>query len=256
MTADRAMARRVVLSIRVAEGAAAALVLSAAVELWSGLRQREGEGFPGGFGEEGAASGLSLADRFTQLLAFSFRGPICLVLAALVLAPCLYAVRSVTSEAHAKVLLWEQVALAAAGALIALVHVVAGVVVVVAGEPGFFGPETVPQVISGLGFPVAALLLCGLFGHWWWHVRAEVEAKAAESFAAAMAAAEPVPGDESPAAPAARRDRKRRDKPERLTVRAVMDLAGSDFAAAEISEAAPPPARAPLPGYDNSFTRR
>jgi hypothetical protein len=255
MTHDPAVARRLVLSIRVAEGAAAVLALSAAVELWTGLKEREG--FPGGFGEQGTASGLSLADRFTQLVAFSFRGPIYLVLAALVLAPCLYAVRFVTSEAHAKVLLWEQVALAAAGALLALVHVVAGVVVVVAGEPEFFGPEAVPQVISGLGFPVAALLLCGLFGYWWWHVRAEMEAKAAESFAAAMAAAEPVPGDESPAAPAAaRRDRKRRDKPERLTVRAVMDLDGSDFADAEIIEAAPPPERAPLSGYDNYFKRR
>jgi hypothetical protein len=99
-------------------------------------------------------------------------------------------------------------------------------------------------------------LLGGLFGYWWWHVRAEVEAKAAESFAAAMAAAEPVPGDEAPAAPAARRDRKRTDKPERLTVRAVMDLDGSDFADAEIIEAAPPPERAPPSGYDNYFKRR
>jgi hypothetical protein len=174
-TAPTADSRLVLVAVRLVEGAVLVLLLAAAQELWSSWQHAGVDGFLG--------RGPVLLDRVWSVVHNQTRGPVAVVVAAVLLAGCLWVAhrlgeRRPLSAAGAASARAEVAVLAGLGLLVALADVV--VVVVAAAVP--YGPELGPSPLAAgedqltallpvAAWPVAGVLLYAALGCLWWLVR-------------------------------------------------------------------------------------
>lgn len=170
-------------TVRVTELAAVALVVGAALELWTAFQASAQ--IPSADGSPGAPA--SLMRRIVSLAFYSgvFRAPLNLVLAALLVGFAVGVLVSAQPVWNARVLRWE--VLAAWGLVtLSVLGLVAVNVVAMFGDNPFatgdpsvvsadVGPSLVQQGLTALAWPVAAALVLVAAGLWWLRVSPEAD---------------------------------------------------------------------------------
>jgi len=169
------------LTLRAVEVAVLVLLAGAVQELWLTWRasvQYSADGT--------VAAAPSFMDRITGMALYGgFRGPIALVLGAVLLGGCLMVLHRAGPVANARVLRWEWLVLFGLLALMALVVTVVGVLALFGDDPfrsddpsvvsGYQGPGLVAQVLGNLAWPLATLALLAPSGLWWLRLPGEVD---------------------------------------------------------------------------------
>jgi hypothetical protein len=175
------------LTLRAVEVAVLALLASAVQELWLTWRASAQYSSPDGT----PVADPSFMDRVTGMALYGgFRGPIGLVVGALLLAACLAVLHRAGPVANARIVRWEWLVLFGLLALVALVVVVVGVLALFGDDPfrsddpsvvsGYQGPGLVAQVLGNLAWPLASLALLAPSGLWWLRLPEELEEPADE----------------------------------------------------------------------------
>lgn len=152
--------------VRLLEGAVVLLLAMAALELWSGYQ----------FAAQGPdpSTGALRPEDFSwsrlaeTLVFYTFRGPISLLVASLLLVGTAAALAVRGPVANAKVLRWEAAALASVTAVATLSHLVVGLVALMTLERGL-GEAVDSRFMLGasLGWPLVGLVLLAVFFLWW-----------------------------------------------------------------------------------------
>jgi hypothetical protein len=170
------------LTVRAVEVAVLVLLASVVQEMWLTWRASV---------EYSSADGTPVADpsfmtRVTGMALYGgYRGPIGLVVGALLLAACIAVLHRAAPVAHARIVRWEWLALFGLLALVALAVVLVGVVALFGDDPfasddpsvvsGYRGPGLVAQVLGNIAWPLASLALLAPSGLWWLRLPAEPE---------------------------------------------------------------------------------
>ena len=176
----RSAARLSLVTARLVEGTVVVLLLSAAHELWSAWQNAGVDGFLG--------RGPVLLDRVWSVVHNQSRGPVALVVSAVLLAGCLGLARwageqrgTTTGSAPgwASVRL-EVVVLAAAGLALALANLVVVVVAAVVHYGPDLGPsplvpgeDSLTTLLPLAAWPLAGALVYAALGCLWWLLRPE-----------------------------------------------------------------------------------
>jgi hypothetical protein len=161
------------LTLRAVEVAVLVLLAGAVQELWITWRasvQYSADGT--------AAAAPTFMDRITGMALYGgYRGPIALVLGAVLLGGCLVVLHRAGPVANARILRWEWLVLFGLLALMALLITLVGVLALFGDDPfrsddpsvvsGYQGPGLVAQVLANLAWPVATLALLAPSGLWW-----------------------------------------------------------------------------------------
>ena len=195
-TALRSDARLLPVLVRLVEGAALVLLLSAAHELWSAWQNAGVDGFLG--------RGPVLLDRVWSVVHNQSRGPVAVVVSAVLLAGCLAAAWWAGEEREATTgtpgwmsVRREVAALTVTGLVLAL----ANVLVVAVAAALHYGPDLGPSPLvpgeDGLttllplaAWPLAGVLLYAALGCLWWLLRPVPS----EVAAVGVVASDPAPG--------------------------------------------------------------
>jgi len=170
------------LTVRAVEVAVLVLLASAVQELWLTWRASAQYSSPDGT----PVADPSFMDRVTGMALYGgFRGPIGLVVGAVLLAACLAVLHRAGPVANARIVRWEWLVLFGLLALVALVVVVVGVLALFGDDPfrsddpsvvsGYQGPGLVAQVLGNVAWPLASLALLAPSGLWWLRLPAELE---------------------------------------------------------------------------------
>ena len=168
------------LTLRAVEVAVLVLLAGAVQELWLTWRASV-QYSPDGT----VAAAPSFMDRITGMALYGgFRGPIALVVGAVLLGGCLLVLHRAGPVANARVVRWEWLVLFGLLALVALVVTLVGVLALFGDDPfrsddpsvvsGYQGPGLVAQVLANLAWPVATLALLAPSGLWWLRLPDEV----------------------------------------------------------------------------------
>jgi hypothetical protein len=156
-------------AVRLLEVAAAVLVASAALEVWSAW---DGPQFDASgstpFGEP------PVTERAWAVTNSVFRGPVATALGALLLAGGLAAVHRLRPVANATVLRWEIAAVATVGAAVNLLVLVAFAVALVVPMPFDAGGGQSAFMLTSAAWVLASLLLFAVLALAWWRLRVEV----------------------------------------------------------------------------------
>lgn len=153
-------------AVRVMEVAALALIASAVVEMWVAW---DGPQFAGDVpGPE-----LPFDQRAWMVVMSTFRGPMALLVVAVLLALALAVVHGFGPVAQAGVLRWEVGALLVASLLSELLALAAHTVAAFTTLPFGTPDEKWHHLAAGGAMPVAGSLLLALVALWWWRLRAE-----------------------------------------------------------------------------------
>jgi hypothetical protein len=170
-------------TVRVSELAAVALVVGAALELWTAFQASAQ--IPSPDGSPGAPA--PLMRRIVSLAFYSgvFRAPLNLVLAALLVGFAVGVLVSAKPVWNARVLRWEVLAAWGLVSLSVLGLVVVNVVAMFGDNPfatsdpsvvsADLGPSLVQQGLTALAWPVAAGLVLAAVGLWWLRVAPEAD---------------------------------------------------------------------------------
>jgi hypothetical protein len=174
-TALRADARLSLVLVRLVEGAVLVLLLGAAHEVWSAWQNAGVDGFLG--------RGPVLLDRVWSVVHNQSRGPVAVVVAAVLLAGCLWVARwsgerRFAATAGAGSVRAETAVLAVGGLLVAL----ADLAVVLVAATVSYGPELGPSPLAPgedqltallpvAAWPLAGVLLYAALGCLWWLLR-------------------------------------------------------------------------------------
>ena len=182
-------------AVRVLELAALLLVAVAALEMWVG--------WSGPVFSDGAGGGSPPFDfRVWSVTMALFRGPIGLVVAAVLLGLCLAVIHRLRPVAHAGVLRWEVGAVAVAGLLVEVVALVAVGLAFVTPLPFGGGSEKAFYLANAVGLTLAGTLPLVLVALWWWRLLGEPDP---ESDAAGVGdSTPPPPAPGGPVRPAGR----------------------------------------------------
>lgn len=180
-------------AVRVLELAALLLVAVAALEMWVG--------WSGPVFSDGAGGGSPPFDfRVWSVTMALFRGPIGLVVAAVLLGLCLAVIHRLRPVAHAGVLRWEVGAVAVAGLLVEVVALVAVGLAFVTPLPFGGGSEKAFYLANAVGLTLAGTLPLVLVALWWWRLLGEPDPES-DAAGAVESDADEV-GDSTPPPPA------------------------------------------------------
>jgi hypothetical protein len=183
-------------AVRVLELAALLLVAVAALEMWVG--------WSGPVFSDGAGGGSPPFDfRVWSVTMALFRGPIGLVVAAVLLGLCLAVIHRLRPVAHAGVLRWEVGAVAFAGLLVEVVALVAVGLAFVTPLPFGGGSEKAFYLANAVGLTLAGTLPLALVALWWWRLLGTPDPEA-DAAGAVESEADEVgeAGDSTPSLPA------------------------------------------------------
>ena len=164
------------LTVRVAEVGVLVLVVSALLDARSAWQV--GAQYTGDEGLGSATPEVSLMQRITGMALFGgYRGPVSLLVVAMVLAGLLVVLHRCQPVRHTRVLRWEWLSLWAVATLLAFVASAVCLIALFGDDPyasdepgvvrGSVGPGFHEQVIGSLSWPLASLLLLLPLGLWW-----------------------------------------------------------------------------------------
>lgn len=232
--------------VRLLEVAVTLVLTVAALELWGGYRLvTQQPGGATGMLQAGSSGWAVMVEVVTFL---SFRGPMSLVFAAVLLLGAMGVLAVPGPVAIARILRWELAALAAVTALLSTVHLAGGVARIVMADPQPGQPFDSRLIESGaMVWAAADLVLLAAFLLWWLRLRSEVGDVEGEPVAGSTDSADADPNREL--------DRDRDD------ARGAEPTVVEQIAAAERPEPAPrvphlSPDGSTSNGYDEYFRRR
>jgi hypothetical protein len=185
-------------TVRLLEGCVAALLLVAALEIWTVYESSSQSAYRA---DGSMVTNPSLMQRITAFVLFGgvFRSPIALMMAVLVLLACIAVLHRVKPVSNAGVLRWELLVGLGLTMVLLLPLLVTPIVALFGDNPfqsndpsvisGYQGPGLIEQVIAATAWPVAVLAVLAVGGLWWIRLPAEFE-EPAEEEAARQAKAE------------------------------------------------------------------
>jgi hypothetical protein len=178
--------------VRLLEVAVALVLAVTALELWGGYRiVTQQPGGPTGMLQPDASIWAVLVEAVTFL---SYRGPMSLLFAAVLLLGATAVLAAPGPVAIARVLRWEMAGLGAVTALLSAVHLTAGVARLVMADPEPGGPFDSRLIESGaMVWAAAVLVLLAAFLLWWLRLGAQVEDLEEEPVVASAESEDPAP---------------------------------------------------------------